>query len=104
MDINKILEEGEKEFDENYYPTDPECEHGFMPATECPNNDCYKRKLMTEYKTIKDWHKSQQHKLLQSIVEDIEGIQKANTDNGFGRINSLDMLKAKLLKGSHKEI
>jgi len=81
MDINKIIEEGEKEFDEKipkmivdlvWSITDGGC--------QIRENQCltYQDEPVREYEDIKAWHTSQQHKLLQSIVEMIDGMYYTN--------------------------
>ena len=111
MDINKIIEEGEKEFDEKipkmivdlvWSITDGGC--------QIRENQCltYQDEPVREYEDIKAWHTSQQHKLLQSIVEMIEETRKEKradwgretsyemeNKNGFNE--ALDSLKSKLL-------
>jgi len=97
--INKLLEEGEKEF-EDYFSE--------MYTLTQPEKDVFFA-----------WHTSQQHKLLQSIVEEIDiAREEMKEEVGTGQwvgnwqntplINEadaykvLDSLKAKLLKGKSK--
>jgi hypothetical protein len=60
--INKILEEGEKEFDELFKSR----LYYIIRLYKKGQETCEKNLL----EDILDWHTSQQHKLLQSIVEE----------------------------------
>lgn len=90
--IQDIIEEGEKEFIKRFASLgiDSSLADGYGSAQDY----------------ILDWHKERQHKLLQSIVEEIEGM-KDNTrlmskidekavEQTKGYITALDSLKAKL--------
>jgi len=95
--IQDIIEEGEKEFENKFV---------FIPPPEDYNGMV----LLKPYEVkgsvadIKNWYKSQQHKLLQSIVEEIEGMKKEVTyfqeDNRYYN-QALSDLKAKLLEGKN---
>ena len=89
MDINKIIKQGEKEFNEMRHGTS---------------------QFIVSSNVVYNWHLSQQHKLLQSIVEEIDGMKlqwtgytwvgetgKEVKDRHFKIYQSqLDSLKAKL--------
>jgi len=108
MDINTILEQGEKEFEEKFKIMS-------IGYHKCEGwNDIDELEIDTGYvdniKEVFDWHKAQQHKLLQSIVEMIEGmkdydIEDTDFDEGSPSYNethnrgyhkALTDLKAKL--------
>jgi hypothetical protein len=83
MDINKIIEEGEKEFVNRF------------PHKVAEVIDDFGSTVKSDFL---DWHKAQQQKLLQSIVEEIEKeIEKNKDDYEMGVCSPfLDSLKAKL--------
>ncbi len=90
MDINKIIEEGEKEFDK-FIDT---LWDKYGEQYEVYNPDMFEKDIL-------DWHKERQHKLLQSIVEEIDSEYEIakNTKEFMQRSKwneALDSLKAKL--------
>jgi hypothetical protein len=100
--IQDIIEQGEKEFDLRFVDIFYDINGKFAYS---------EMKDVQDVIEIKDWHKSQQHKLLQSIVEEIETKRKEcrmcenfpSSDVGHDlHIHThnkvLDSLKAKLLK------